>query len=36
MIERIDGQPPTHARSKGALDRDTGLIMVLSVGTRET
>jgi hypothetical protein len=36
MIERIDGQPPTHARSKGAIDCDTGLIMVLSVGTRET
>lgn len=36
MIERIDGQPPTHARSRGAVDCDTGLIMVLSVGTRET
>jgi hypothetical protein len=35
MIERIDGQPPTRASSKGAIDCDTGLIMVLSVGTRE-
>lgn len=36
LIERIDGQPPTSASSKGAIDCGTGLIMVLSVGTRKS